>query len=315
MKRSHASRIQRGYRGSWSGAGNFLTRSYQINCYGLVGYDHVKHYLLWLRNVSIPDQLLLYPHSIPDASTIESRSFRPTFVVLDGQFSPFTTKPRPIPGTSTPTTLNIGTTPYPLVRFSLRSEIIQANSLLTDILCYNSYVLKQRWKICSIYKKQIRKKWYFKQEGQGIFTSYSIFSFFFLYAKLVTFCRKDSCSGTRTSNTNPLYLDLLSLYRRPTYVVPPTTTIYPRSMYPKTWGAEVAEWLSSWLAEQEDRGSIPGLATWIFRDWLSPASKMRYRCKIAQSTLILKTTNQPSNNQPTYENLEKGVIADQLQPV
>ena len=31
-------------------------------------------------------------------------------------------------------------------------------------------------------------------------------------------------------------------------------------------GAAVAEWLSSWLAEQEDRGSIPGLATWIFRD-------------------------------------------------
>ena len=41
-------------------------------------------------------------------------------------------------------------------------------------------------------------------------------------------------------------------------------------------GAAVAEWLSSWLAEQEDMGSIPGLATWIFRDWLSPASKSRY---------------------------------------
>ena len=26
-------------------------------------------------------------------------------------------------------------------------------------------------------------------------------------------------------------------------------------------GAAVAEWLSSWLAEQEDRGSIPSLAT------------------------------------------------------
>ena len=57
-------------------------------------------------------------------------------------------------------------------------------------------------------------------------------------------------------------------------------------------GAAVAEWLSSWLAEQEDRGSIPGLATWIFRDWLSPASKSRYGWKIAKSTLILKTTNQ-----------------------
>ena len=56
-----------------------------------------------------------------------------------------------------------------------------------------------------------------------------------------------------------------------------------------------AEWLSSWLAEQEDRGSIPGLATWIFRDWLSPASKSRYGWKIAKSTLILKTTNQPTD--------------------
>ena len=28
-------------------------------------------------------------------------------------------------------------------------------------------------------------------------------------------------------------------------------------------GAVVAEWLSSWLAEQEVRGSIPRLATWI----------------------------------------------------
>ena len=61
------------------------------------------------------------------------------------------------------------------------------------------------------------------------------------------------------------------------------------------YGAAVAEWLSSWLAEQEDRGSIPGLATWIFRDWLSPASKSRYGWKIAKSTLILKTTNQPTH--------------------
>ena len=60
-------------------------------------------------------------------------------------------------------------------------------------------------------------------------------------------------------------------------------------------GAAVAEWFSSWLAEQEDRGSIPGLATWIFRDWLSPASKSRYMYgwKIAKLTVILKTTNQP----------------------
>ena len=38
-----------------------------------------------------------------------------------------------------------------------------------------------------------------------------------------------------------------------------------------------------------------GLATWIFRDWLSPASKSRYGWKIAKSTLILKTTNKQTN--------------------
>ena len=57
----------------------------------------------------------------------------------------------------------------------------------------------------------------------------------------------------------------------------------------------VAEWLSSWLAEQEDRGLIPSLATWIFRDWLSPASKSRYGWKIAKSTLILKQPAKPSH--------------------
>ena len=31
--------------------------------------------------------------------------------------------------------------------------------------------------------------------------------------------------------------------------------------YKESDGAAVAGWLSSWLAEQEDRGSIPGLAT------------------------------------------------------
>ena len=76
-----------------------------------------------------------------------------------------------------------------------------------------------------------------------------------------------------------------------------------RSVSLHPWGAALAEWLSSWLAEQEDRGSIPGLATWIFRDWLSPASKSRYGWKIAKSTLILKTTNQPTLHPwfwPTY---------------
>ena len=65
-------------------------------------------------------------------------------------------------------------------------------------------------------------------------------------------------------------------------------------------GAAVAEWLSSWLAEQEDRGSIPGLATWIFRDWLSPASKSRYGWKIAKSTLILKNNQQQTTTTTLY---------------
>ena len=44
---------------------------------------------------------------------------------------------------------------------------------------------------------------------------------------------------------------------------------------------------------QEDRGSIPGFATWIFRDWLSPASKSRYGWNTPEATKILNTTNQP----------------------
>ena len=60
-------------------------------------------------------------------------------------------------------------------------------------------------------------------------------------------------------------------------------------------GAAVAEWLSSWLAEQEDRGSIPGLATLIFRDWLSPSSKSRYGWNTAESD-VNPQYNQPTNN-------------------
>ena len=42
------------------------------------------------------------------------------------------------------------------------------------------------------------------------------------------------------------------------------TNVYTGWQFTKGWrGAVVAEWLSSWLAEQEVRGSIPRLATWI----------------------------------------------------
>ena len=85
----------------------------------------------------------------------------------------------------------------------------------------------------------------------------------------------------------------------------------PFSNFWRKVGAVVAEWLSSWLAEQEERGSIPGLATWIFRDLLSPASKSRYGWKIAKSTLILKTTNQPTN-QPEEKSKMSQPIRDQV---
>ena len=45
--------------------------------------------------------------------------------------------------------------------------------------------------------------------------------------------------------------------------------IYSLADLERCKGAAVAEWLSSWLAEPEVRGSI-------LRDWLSPASKSRY---------------------------------------
>ena len=80
---------------------------------------------------------------------------------------------------------------------------------------------------------------------------------------------------------------------------------FQTSSYDNQMGAAVAEWLSSWLAEQEDWGSIPGLTTWIFRDWLSPASKSRYGWKIAKSPVILKKpTNQPTILIKSQENNE-----------
>ena len=49
-------------------------------------------------------------------------------------------------------------------------------------------------------------------------------------------------------------------------------------------GAVVAEWLSSCLAEQEVRGSIPRPRHLNFRDWLSHASKSRYGWNTAKAT-------------------------------
>ena len=101
-------------------------RPMPTNFYGLVGYDRVKNYPLWLKSVSIPDQRPLYPRWIPDAPTLKSRSSRPT-TVLPTDKSPFwTTNPRPIPDTTTLTTLNIGPTPDLISTPGLKL-IIQAN--------------------------------------------------------------------------------------------------------------------------------------------------------------------------------------------
>ena len=86
-------------------------RSMPTNFYGLVGYDRVKNYPLWLKSVSIPDQHPLYPRCIPDAPTLQSRSPRPTPVLPTDQSPLCMTNPRPIPDTNTLTTLNIGPTP------------------------------------------------------------------------------------------------------------------------------------------------------------------------------------------------------------
>ena len=98
-------------------------------------------------------------------------------------------------------------------------------------------------------------------------------------------------------NKNPLWMSVtqqtrISIKR---FVIECGVTLYGK-YHSHNKGAAVAEWLSSWLAEQEDRGSIPGLATWILRDWLSPASKSRYCWKIAKSTLILKKNNKQTKN-------------------
>ena len=59
--------------------------------------------------------------------------------------------------------------------------------------------------------------------------------------------------------------------------------------------AAVAEWLSSWLAEQEVRGSIPRLATQISEIRYLLASKSRYGWNTAKSDV-----------NPQYNQLTKG---------
>ena len=79
-----------------------------------------------MKSVSIPDQPPLYPRCIPDASTLKSRSSRPTPVLPADQSPLCTTNPRPIPDATTLTTLNIGPTPDLISTPGLK-WIIQAN--------------------------------------------------------------------------------------------------------------------------------------------------------------------------------------------
>ena len=70
-----------------------------------------------------------------------------------------------------------------------------------------------------------------------------------------------------------LYINIYNNY----CAIFPALIHFKRALLSPCAGEAVAKWFkSSWLVEQEDRGSIPGLATLIFRDWLSLASKLRY---------------------------------------
>ena len=67
---------------------------------------------------------------------------------------------------------------------------------------------------------------------------FKISNSFFFTQKVAYFVFKDSSSPVKASSFYPLSPDLLTLYRRPnpikiwpTYVVPPTSTLYPRSTY------------------------------------------------------------------------------------
>ena len=67
---------------------------------------------------------------------------------------------------------------------------------------------------------------------------FKISNSFFYTQKVACFVFKESSSPVKASSFNPLSPDLLTLYRRlnpikiwPTYAVPPTTTLYPRSTY------------------------------------------------------------------------------------
>ena len=126
-------------------------RSFPTKFYGLVGYDRVKNYPLWLKSVSIPDQHPLYPRCIPDAPTLKSRSSRPTPVLPTDQSPPCMTNPRPIPDATTLTTLNIGPIPDLIFTPGLK-WIIQASyvSSVPEMRTWPILLIKSDLK-CTIY--------------------------------------------------------------------------------------------------------------------------------------------------------------------
>ena len=104
-----------------------------IAFYGLVGYDWVRFYSLWLKRVVISDQIRQYPRCIPDASTFKSRYSRPTSVFPVDQFPLCTTKFQPIPDLSTLATFNKDQTPIRMLDISDRSRRKNSSKFSTTI--------------------------------------------------------------------------------------------------------------------------------------------------------------------------------------
>ena len=71
----------------------------------------------------------------------------------------------------------------------------------------------------------------------------------------------------------------------------------PLASFKMRKGAAVAEWLSSWLAEQEVRGSIPRLATWI--------SEIGYLPLPSRDMAEIPLKRRKSSIQPTKSRWEK----------
>ena len=75
----------------------------------------------------------------------------------------------------------------------------------------------------------------------------------------------------------------------------PSTRFSPATFWSRE-GAAVAEWLSSWLAEQEVQGLIPRLATWISEiGYLLHPIRNMAEIQIKRRKSSIQPTNQPTN--------------------